>query len=191
MEQVSGLIEVLNSVHFCDALENRQIWKLERFEMYSCTFAFKVLTLLMEASSFSSYSFIWKAYVTHKVIVSSWLLLLGNLDTHDVLQKRMPCLYISLGRCVLCKEDNESLDHLFLHCRLALAFWSSLLKEFEVYRVLPPHCSDIFQIDGSIWGSGSWRKKLWNVAVIALCWSLWLERNIRTFENVEGTVESV
>ena len=27
----------------------------------------------------------------------------------------------------------------------------------------------------------NWRKKLWNVAVLAICWSLWLERNNRIF----------
>ena len=35
------------------------------------------------------------------------------------------------------------------------------------------------------------RKKLWNVAVIALCWSLWLERNNRICDNIVGTFASV
>ena len=40
-------------------------------------------------------------------------------------------------------------------------------------------------------GSGKRRKQLWNAAVIALCWSIWLERNNRIFDNVEDFVESI
>ena len=74
---------------------------------------------------------------------------------------------------------------------MALASWFFLLKEFEVYGVLPHHCRDIFQLDRGLWGNGSLRKKLWNVAVIGLCWTLWLESNNRIFDNIEGTIDSV
>ena len=88
------------------------------------------------------------------------------------------------GRCVLCKMDNESLDHLFLHCQKAAGVWSHLW-------VMPLHCKDIFQVDMRLWGSGKRRKKLWNTAVIALCWSILLERNIEIFDSVEGSAEAI
>ena len=39
----------------------------------------------------------------------------------------------------------------------------------------------LFQIGFGLSGKGR-RKKLWNSAIVAVCWSLWLERNKRMFE---------
>ena len=89
------------------------------------------------------------------------------------------------GRCVLCKMDNEGSGRSFIFalsngCRGGVSF-----------GVMPLHCKDIFQVVTRLWGSGKRRKKLWITAVIALCWSIWLERIIEIFDSVEGSVEAI
>ena len=70
---------------------------------------------------------IWKLNIPVKVKVFTWLLVLG---VHTTIQKRHPHHFLSPGWCVMCKKDNESIDHLFLHCDFSLRLWCNILKEF-------------------------------------------------------------
>ncbi|KAK9103024.1 hypothetical protein Sjap_020278 [Stephania japonica] len=40
----------------------------------------------------------------------------GKVNVANVLQNRCPYLYLSPSWCVLCKRDNETIDHVFLQC---------------------------------------------------------------------------
>ena len=74
----------------------------------------------------------------------------------------------------MCKKVNETKDHLFLCCPFAAATWSHLLKEFGVFWVWPRSCHEVYQhVFGAV--GLDRRRELWNAAVMAICWSLWLE----------------
>ena len=111
-----------------------------------------------------------------------WLLALGKVTTFDVLQKRRPFRSLSPNWCVLCKKNLESIDHVFLHCSFSLHIWSRLLLELGQVWVVPKKCEDIFELEYFM-HSNKRGQLIWNVAVLVIVWSLWLERNCRIFEG--------
>ena len=66
-EQVSRLIMILEPTNFCEVVEDRQVWKLESSEMFSCRSLFKELTKIDGSLPFCHYSLFWKALVPPKV----------------------------------------------------------------------------------------------------------------------------
>jgi hypothetical protein len=50
--------------------------------------------------------------------------------------------------CVLCKHNGESIDHLLLHCEVAMEVWSMVFQLFGVTWVIPSRMKDYL---------GSWR----------------------------------
>jgi hypothetical protein len=48
----------------------------------------------------------------------------------------------------MCKKWGEYIDHLFLHCKIAIELWSVLLQLFGIDWVMPLRLSDLL---------GSWR----------------------------------
>ena len=107
---------------------------------------------------------------------------------HSNLQRRNPYHSLSPGWCILCKKNNESIDHLFLHCDFSLTLWSNILKEFGLNWVIPRSCKELLTLCHGFHLS----KKgiiLWKTAVTATFWAIWLERNRRIFEDVVATIE--
>ena len=78
-----------------------------------------------------------------------------------------------------------------LHCPVTPALWSRMLLEFGVFCVWPLDYQDILLHASGIGDLTSRRKKLWNVAVLAICWSLWLVGNNRIFEDIRGEIDSI
>ena len=55
---------------------------------------------------------------------------LGKCLTIDNLRKRKVCI---LDWCYLCKCNSETVDHLFLHCPIALELWDMILVYLEFF----------------------------------------------------------
>jgi hypothetical protein len=55
--------------------------------------------------------------------------------------------------CCLCKTSGESIDHLFLHCVVALELWSVFFQLFGVAWVMPHSVSEML---------GCWRGQAGN-----------------------------
>ena len=66
-----------------------------------------------------------------------------------------------------------------------------MLWDVVVTWAWPLKCQDILLHVSGIGDLNSRRKKLWDVAVFAICWSLWLERNSRIFENIREEIDSI
>ena len=63
-----------------------------------------------------AWSITWKSPARFKVSFYVWEASYDKILTYDDLQKKVKIL---VNRCFMCKDDSESVDHLFLHCRLA------------------------------------------------------------------------
>jgi hypothetical protein len=82
----------------------------------------------------------------------------------------------------MCKVDGESIDHLFLHCPVPKELWDAVLHLFGLHWVMPRRAKE--QIEGWYGGLSNHRQsRNWNAVPHCLMWSLWRERNFRTFEG--------
>ena len=89
----------------------------------------------------------------------------------------------------MCKDADESVDHLFLHCRVAKEIWSLAFRFVGIDWVLPHRVSDL------LFGWWNWFGKkfssVWNLIPSCLIWIIWRERNSRTFENKEIALDKI
>jgi hypothetical protein len=56
-----------------------------------------------------------------------WSAALGKILTLDNLRKRNIVL---VNRCGMCKKEEESIDHLLLHCESAQFLWNAFFSRF-------------------------------------------------------------
>ena len=84
------------------------------------------------------------------------------------------------NRCYLCEEEEETLDHLLVHCLQARRVL--ILAIVGIGWVFP---FSIRQVLVAWQGTrvGKKHKKVWRVAPLCLFWTVWCERNIVVFDN--------
>ena len=107
------------------------------------------------------------------------------LENHrEFLKKRGRIL---ANRCFLCCEEEETIDHILIHCTRARVLWELLFVLFGLMWVLPysvryPHLG---------WhgiNMGKKCSKVWMAAPSCLFWAIWKERNRIDFENEEFSI---
>ena len=101
--------------------------------------------------------------------------------TIDNLRKRKVCIF---DWCYMCKCNSESVDHLFLHCSVALELWDMVFGLFGVCWVMPMSVVGLF----ACWQGRFGRHRngdIWKVVPHCLMWCIWKERNSRCFEDNE------
>ena len=94
------------------------------------------------------------------------------------------------NRCFLCKEEEETNDHLFLFCNKASMLGNMIFSLFSVQWVL----QSIVRGDLLGWNDafvGKRRVKAWRTAPLCLMWTLWKERNGRAFNDVERADQAI
>ena len=86
---------------------------------------------------------------------------------------------------VSCEEDEETIDHLLIHCKRAKMLWNLLLSIVGTSWVFPHSVlHTLLAWQGAAVGKKC--KKIWLAAPLCLFWILWRARNRLVFEN-EGT----
>ena len=73
--------------------------------------------------------------------------------------------------------------HLLLHCPMAREVWSYIFRLFGVDWVMSGSVLD--HVAGWRNWFGKHYSEVWNLVPACVMWSLWRERNNRTFEDVE------
>lgn len=84
------------------------------------------------------------------------------------------------NRCVLCKNQAEFVDHLFIHCSFTREVWSIFSQAFGMSWCAPISTIEFFnQWDDSWKGSGLQAISKW--ALPHFGWGIWKEHNNRIF----------
>jgi hypothetical protein len=91
-------------------------------ELFNVRFFYSVLFRI--DSSHFPWKSIWRTKASLRVVFYAWSAAIGNILTMDNLRKRH---VIVIDRCCMCKRNEESVDHILLHCAIACALWKFFL----------------------------------------------------------------
>ena len=105
----------------------------------------------------------------------------GKISTVDMLMRRG---WSIVNRCILCKENEESADHILIHCGKTRELWTVVLSSFGVVRVFPNSVRNLL-LEWKIKGLEKKRSVVWKMTPICLFWCIWGERNRRMFQEEE------
>lgn len=125
---------------------------------------------------------VWNKRVPLKISFFMWELWWDRVPTIDKLRTRG---LIIPNRCCLCGVATESSEHLFLHCPWVEPLWVFFLSRFEVLWSQPKSIRCLLECWPSqcIKGGSDKGRLLWQLIPTALYWSIWEERNGRTFND--------
>ncbi|KAG2720367.1 hypothetical protein I3760_02G032600 [Carya illinoinensis] len=107
-------------------------WTHDSKSRFSVKSYYKILTSLGNITF--PWKCIWKAKVPSKVAFFGWLVSLEKVLTTDNLRKRG---FYVMDWCTMCKNDGESVNHLFLHCEMATTLWNELFVKLGIVWVMP------------------------------------------------------
>ena len=68
----------------------------------------------------------------------------------------------------MCKEEGESLDHLFLRCKVARSLWVRLFQEAEFWWAFPKYCGSLVVEKPIGFGTNNLAKVMWKCIVLSL-----------------------
>ncbi|KAJ8568712.1 hypothetical protein K7X08_030934 [Anisodus acutangulus] len=110
-------MQQLETVHIDTNKRDFLIWKNSKDKKFYMNNCYK---LLMKQTSFWEHNWPWKMIrktkSPMKVAVFGWIATWGVCLTQEILQRRG---FFLANRCYLCEDEQESVEHLFLHCRIS------------------------------------------------------------------------
>jgi hypothetical protein len=174
------LWDLIQRVHLEEGVDDDISWKLTTNGQYSMATAYKLQFFGLVESSL--YKIVWKAWATPKAKNHGWLALQNRLWMADGLRKRG---WDNYGLCPLCKQTEETNNHLFVHCHYSVRVWE-LLKDWLHIQGLHPRLW--VGLDIQDWwsllaeASGAHRKGLASLTLLTV-WMIWEERNARVFKH--------
>ncbi|XP_059626918.1 uncharacterized protein LOC132269677 [Cornus florida] len=113
--------------------------------------------LMVGAGGFFPWKPIWRSKAPLKVAFFAWTSVLGRILTQDNLRRRNQ---VVITRCYLCLHDEETIDHLLLHCSMARGCWDLMIGLFGIPWVMPSSTRGLIE---------AWR----GFSVGALIWDGW------------------
>ena len=120
---------------------------------------------------------IWKPKVPPRVTFFIRTVTLGKILTADNLRRRNVILF---SWCCMCKVDRETIDHMFIHCKVVRELWDTVLNLFGMNWVMPRRVVDLL----TCWQGELGRHRhieIWKAVPHCLMWCLWKERNAHIF----------
>ncbi|RVW40781.1 Transposon TX1 uncharacterized 149 kDa protein [Vitis vinifera] len=112
--------------------EDSLIWKIERKGKFSVKSYYR--SLKVENSPLFPTKEVWGSRAPLRTRFFAWEAVWGKISTVDMLMRRG---WSMVNRCVLCKENEESADHILIHCGKTRKLWTVVLSSFGVVWVFP------------------------------------------------------
>ena len=81
-----------------------------------------------------------------------------------------------VNRCSICKDSDESVDHILIHCGKTKEFGTLLLKSFRLVWVFPTSVRNLL-LEWKIKGQEKKMRAVWRLSSICPFYCIWGERN--------------
>jgi len=184
MIQFYNTLEQAKSLNF---EEDRLLWKMDKDGKFKVKSAYKLLDISTETKEGWPWKMIWKGKIPHKVACFTWLVAHQAVLTQDNLMKRGRQL---CSRCFFCEAETETVNHLFLHCKVTEKLWQWFINLRGIRWAMPRHTVEAL----ACWnrdGNQSGHKERWKIVPACIWWTIWKERNQRCFENKSISFQSM
>ncbi|GLJ16234.1 hypothetical protein SUGI_0272430 [Cryptomeria japonica] len=98
--------------------------------------------------------------------------------------------YVGPHWCSLCKNNEETINHLFVECTVAKRCWEHFCGMTRWSNPLPNTIREVFSFwphlnKGSLWHG------LWYTIPAMVVWQLWKERNARVLTDKDDSMEAI
>ncbi|QHN75933.1 uncharacterized protein LOC107614814 [Arachis ipaensis] len=173
LELVHQLHERLRPVKLSSGREDNVVWKFENKCVFSTRSVIQTIQsemLSAEITSFSFTSSLWKGFVPPRIELFGWFVLVGRVNTKERLTK-LGVHIQSDSSCVLCSKEAESVEHLFLRCKVTWQVWCKWLRSLSREWIIPGTIKELFE---SWCGMHSRQQgqKLLMIAFFAVIWNI-------------------
>uniref|UniRef100_A0A0A9D4A3 Reverse transcriptase zinc-binding domain-containing protein n=1 Tax=Arundo donax TaxID=35708 RepID=A0A0A9D4A3_ARUDO len=137
--------------------------------------------------SFEPWQRLWKTWVPLRCKFFLWLAIRNRCWTADRLGRRnLP----HPAKCLLCDQEEETVQHLLVSCVFARQAWFSILTKVGLGSLTP-------QLDDQVF-SEWWRRVLeglpasiqkgLNSLIILVAWCIWKHRNACVFDGISPSL---
>ena len=99
--------------------------------------------------------------------------------TQDQLKRRG---WILANRCCLCCIEEETINHILVHCSKVKILWDLVFSLFGVNWVLPFTVRDTL-LSWYVSFKDKKHRNVWWAVPLCLFWTVWKERNVIVFDN--------
>lgn len=185
MERIADLYNSVAGIINLNGREDRLEWDKDKRGHFSVNFAYKELNIAGAKERDWPWKMIWKPKIPYKINCFIWLLAKEAVLTHENLNKG-PQL---ASRCVLCGDQVETINHLFLQCKWTDQLWRMFISMKGIKWVKPGSIADVLRcwnIDGNV----NNKEKRWKIVPSCIWWTVWTERNKRSFEGMQSSLQS-
>ena len=95
-------------------------------------------------------------------------------------------------RCVMCKDSEESLEHLFNECKFSQEVWQRAFKDMNIDLTLQANWNNFFgcwkdYYQGSLYNKPDFARE-WEALPEYICWKLWTTTNKEICEEKKDTL---
>ncbi|GKV09210.1 hypothetical protein SLEP1_g20749 [Rubroshorea leprosula] len=172
--ELKGMIEEVKITPGCP---NRWEWSHSKEGQYSTKIAYQRLSMPRKNPEEEKiFKRVWNPIVPSKVAAFNWKTLLDRIPTKLNLIKRGVIKDMAEGNCVLCEEEIEDADHLFLKCRVARRLWQACANWWGTNFTLHRDCWKTFQHFGT-WTTKPHISEGWDCIWNTVLWTIWMARN--------------
>ncbi|KAH9779367.1 reverse transcriptase domain-containing protein [Citrus sinensis] len=155
------------------------LWLPDSKGLYTVRSCYRLLNYMLSPLSNSGWRKLWQLPIPAKVKNFLWRAMSNVLPTADNLLQRRVEAQVSYP---ICHSSSESVFHVLVTCHFAKACWISSMIGYN----------------GSCLNFTHWMEELFNRCNIEecsmagmICWGLWLNRNNKVWNDVNGRVQPV
>ena len=185
IEEMARFLQILYEQSFRTTGEDMLLLKEAKGKSFSVKVMYKGYDLSPTCDF--PHCLIWNSVAPPKMGIFFLGSSLGQILTLDNLKRRGVAF---ANRCFMCEEDEETIDHLLIHCKSVKMLWDLFLTMVGISWVFPHsvlHTLLAWQ-GGAV---GKKRKKIWTTPPSCIFWALWCARNKLTFENEAITAQRI